>query len=119
MGAVGTSGSGYTEPRRVPVICASVPSSSSWKRVSRTAGCGADRRWWYQYPPVPRASDESLVASHTWVTCPRSRLSDAPGPPIRVGTQPGSTALLGTPGHSRATAAARVVTKSLLSEYEP
>jgi hypothetical protein len=41
------------------------------------------------------------------------------GPPILVGTQPGSTALLYTPGQIRATATARVVTNSLLSEYEP
>jgi hypothetical protein len=41
------------------------------------------------------------------------------GPPILVGTQPGSTALLYTPGQILATATARVVTNSLLSEYEP
>ncbi|VEA66643.1 Uncharacterised protein [Serratia plymuthica] len=36
--------------------------------------------------------------------------------PILVGTQPGSTALLTTPGQRRATAAASAVTNSLLSE---
>ena len=35
---------------------------------------------------------------------------------MRVGTQPGSTALLATSGQSRATAKANVVTNSLLSE---
>ena len=45
------------------------------------------------------------------------RSSGAPGPPILVGTQPGSTALLRTLGQWRAIAAARAVTNSLLSEY--
>ena len=74
------------------------------------------RRWWYQYPPLVRASGSSLVASHSCVRCPSRRSSGAPGPPILVGTQPGSTALLYTCGQSRATATARVVTNSLLSE---
>src|SRR4030095_12852537 len=69
--------------------------------------------------PLLRASGSSLVASHCWVRCPSRRSSGAPGPPILVGTQPGSTALLYTSGQIRATATARVVTNSLLSEYEP
>ena len=69
--------------------------------------------------PLVRASGWSLVASHSWVRCPSRRSSGAPGPPILVGTQPGSTALLDTSGQSRATAQARAVTNSLLSEYEP
>ena len=36
---------------------------------------------------------------------------------MRVGTQPGSTALLHVVGHAAATAAERVVTRSLLSLY--
>ena len=83
------------------------------------AGCGVRRRWWYQYPPLLRAAGSSLVASHSWVRCPSRRSSGAPGPPILVGTQPGSTALLYTSGQMRATATARAVTNSLLSEYEP
>ena len=46
---------------------------------------------------------------------PVARASDAPGPPILVGTQPGSTTLLTTSGHSRSTAMASVVTRSYSS----
>ena len=47
---------------------------------------------------------------------PQSQIVGSAASPILVGTQPGSTALLNTSGHSRATAAASVVAKSLLSE---
>jgi hypothetical protein len=50
------------------------------------------------------------------VRCPSRRSSGAFGPPILVGTQPGSTVLLSTLGQSVATAAESVATKSLLSE---
>jgi hypothetical protein len=42
--------------------------------------------------------------------CPISRSSGAPRPPILVGTQPGSTALLRTSGQRRATAKASAAT---------
>lgn len=45
-----------------------------------------------------------------------AQIVGAPAPPIRVGTQPGSTAWVRTSGHRRATAAASVVSSSLLSE---
>ena len=68
------------------------------------------------------AGDEGFgcteVASHSCVRWPRRRSSGALGPPILVGTQPGSTELVITSGQRRAIAAASVVTKSLLSEYE-
>ena len=44
-----------------------------------------------------------------------SRSSDARGPPILVGTHPGSTALLSASGQARATASASATTWSLLS----
>lgn len=44
-----------------------------------------------------------------------ARSSVAPGPPIRVGTQPGSTAWAAVFSHRSATAMAKVVTHSLLS----
>src|SRR5580700_3535742 len=58
----------------------------------------------------------SLVASHACVTGARLRSSGAPGPPILVATQPGSSALEKTPGQRRATANASTTSKSLLSE---
>src|SRR3954449_13620672 len=68
------------------------------------------------------AADERLgvgvVASQTCVMCARARSSLAPGPPILVGTQPGSTACATTSGLSRATAAMSVVTNNFASEYE-
>ena len=70
-------------------------------------------------PPAARASGSSLTVGHSCVWWPSSRSSGALGPPILVGTRPGSTALPDTPGCSRATAAAGVVTKSLLSAYDP
>ena len=57
-------------------------------------GCGVRSGWWNQYPPLVQASGSSLVASHSWVRWPSRRSSGALGPPILVGTQPGSTALL-------------------------
>src|SRR3712207_7452487 len=48
----------------------------------------------------------SLTASHAWVTGARDRSSGAEGPPILVGTQPGSTAFDRTDGQRRATARA-------------
>lgn len=43
------------------------------------------------------------MASHSCVRCPRRRSSGAEGPPILVGTHPGSTALLAVSGQNRAT----------------
>jgi hypothetical protein len=45
--------------------------------------------------------------SHAWVTGASEMSSGAPGPPILVGTQPGSSAFDRTPVHSRATVVAR------------
>src|SRR5947208_11876552 len=82
--------------------------------TSRAKRCG----WrWCQYRPLTAAAGSSLTASQVWVRYPISKSSGAPGPPIFVATQPGSTALLSTSGHHRATAKARAVTFSLLSEY--
>jgi hypothetical protein len=57
-----------------------------------------------------------VVASQTWVRCPSTRSSGAPAPPIRVGTQPGSTAWASVAGRILASAIVRVVTQSLLAE---
>lgn len=69
--------------------------------------------------PIPSASNRfRIIASSQPLLSKMSqpqviwRISS----PILVGTQPGSTELLRTSGQIRATAAARVVTKSLLSE---
>src|SRR4051812_24474362 len=91
--------------------------SSSWKRVSDTSLAGTCGRRWCQYRPLTIAAGSSLTASQVWVRYPISKSSGAPGPPIFVGTQPGSTALLRTSRHRRATAEASAVTYSLLSEY--
>ena len=53
------------------------------------------------------AAGSPLTASQAWVTAARLRSSGAPGPPILVGTQPGSRALDSVPGQRRATAKAR------------
>jgi hypothetical protein len=42
---------------------------------------------------ITAAAGSSLTASHAWVTGARRRSSGAPGPPILVATQPGSTEL--------------------------
>jgi hypothetical protein len=48
---------------------------------------------------------------------PRAKLAGASRPPIFVRTQPGSTELLTTSGHRRATATASTASKSLESQY--
>jgi hypothetical protein len=55
------------------------------------------------------------VALYFWVRCPVSRSTGAPGPPILVRAQPGSTALLKTFGQRHASAKARATSCSLLS----
>src|SRR5262249_15572633 len=105
-----------TYGKRSAVNRLSCSSKASWKPTSETVGEGAWRPRWYQYPPLPVASRSSLTASHTCVVWPSSRSSGALGPPILVGTHPGSTTLLSTLGHRRGTANASAATKSLLSE---
>ncbi len=61
------------------------------------------------------AAGSSLTASQAWVTGAWDMSSGAPGPPILVGTQPGSRALLSTPGQRRATANASTTSNSLES----
>src|SRR6266516_4852023 len=79
-------------------------SRRSWTAGSAAAGWGDRGRRWYRYRPVWEAPGSSPVASQTWVRTPSSRSSVAYGPPILVGTHPGSTALDGTSGQRRAMA---------------
>ena len=50
---------------------------------------------------MTRASASSLTASQTWVRRPLSRSSGAFAPPMRVATQPGSSAFDSTFGQRR------------------
>src|SRR3954452_11764451 len=68
-----------------------------------------------KYSPVDSASGSSLTASQAWVIWALLMSSGAFGPPMRVGTQPGSSALERTAGQRRATAKARSTSCSLLS----
>ena len=103
----------------MPVSWAQTSSNPSCTAGSAAAGWAAWERWWKKYSPVTHAAGSSLTASQAWVTGASDMSSGASGPPILVGTQPGSTTLESTPGLRRATARASTTSHSLLSATIP
>ena len=63
------------------VSSASRLRSLSWKVVSRAAVAVRAVRWWCSTWPLRWAIGSLPTASRTWVRCPCSRSSGAPGPP--------------------------------------
>jgi len=91
--------------RAVPASAARQPGSWSWKAVPRAAGCTPRGRRRQKRPAVTLAAGPPPAASQAWVTAASGaggRSSEAPGPPILAGIQPGSTALDSTAGQRRA-----------------